>query len=272
MARYALVVGISKYDKFTHFAEGRNGCGSDRPTAGAASLYCDSLTRKLVSENQWAIDPDKKLTAAELSTELKTFLRERATRQEVVIYFAGHGFRVTDALTDEEIGYLATSDSTKDGQNAVRVDALNTLLSKSDLGSLVMLLDCCYAGTLIEQRSLLQPTQGIISQKQNYCLIAACRNFERAREGEQHGIFTAAVLRGLSAENAANGDITSTDLLGFISRVLQPSGQEVIHAGMGSPFRWLLINPLKRQGLRSNVSDHTHQPSDRLPNNVRHTI
>jgi WD40 repeat protein/energy-coupling factor transporter ATP-binding protein EcfA2 len=233
MTRYALVVGISKYDQFTHLPKAATDAEAIAQLLEQHRYTVIRLPRKLVSETQWAIDPDKKLTASELSAEVKVFLRERATRQAVVIYFAGHSFRVTDALTDEEVGYLATSDSTREGHNAVRVDALNTLINKSDLGSLVMLLDCCYAGSLIAQRSLLQPTQGIISQKQNYCLIAACRDFERAREGEQHGIFTTAVLQGLSPKNAVNGEITSNDLFGFVSRKLRTSGQEVIYAGLG---------------------------------------
>ena len=97
-----------------------------------------------------------------------------------------------------------------------------------------MLLDCCYSGSVLkEQRKLIQSTQTTISQKQNCCLIAACREFERAREGQKHGIFTAAVLEGLTPEKAVKGEITSNDLFGFVSRELKPSGQEVIHAGMG---------------------------------------
>ncbi|MEM9979777.1 MAG: AAA-like domain-containing protein [Cyanobacteria bacterium P01_D01_bin.2] len=96
-------------------------------------------------------------------------------------------------------------------------------------------MDCCYAGALLEeQQKLLAPTQTTLSRKQNSCLIAACRDFERAREGKDHGIFTTAVLKGLSAENAVQGTVTSNDLFGFVDRELRTSGQEVIHAGMGS--------------------------------------
>ncbi len=192
------------------------------------------LPRKLVDENQWAIASDKSLSRRELEKELKSFFHERAKHQEAVIYFAGHGFRVSDALTGDEEGFLATSKATQEGQNAIPFDSLNKLMSQAELSSLVVMMDCCYAGSLLEgQRSLLQPTQTILSHKQNSCLIAACRDFERAREGQDHGIFTAALLKGLSAEHATQETITSNDLFGFVERELKTSGQEVIHAGMG---------------------------------------
>ena len=79
----------------------------------------------------------------------------------------------------------------------------------------------------------MSATQSTISAKRNYCLIAACRDFELAREGKDHGLFTAAVLKGFALEHATDGEITSNDLLGFVTRELKTSGQEVIHAGMG---------------------------------------
>jgi uncharacterized caspase-like protein len=227
MARYALVIGIARYS---------NSFSKDLPKAATdaeaiAQLLeqhhynVTRLPRKRIAENQYIVDETARLTGAKLSQELKTFLRDRAVKQDTLIYFAGHGFRVMNSITDEQEGYLATSDCTKDGQNAIRFDDLNTLIRKADLSSLVILLDCCYAGALLEeQRNLLQSTQTTISQKQNYCLIAACRDFERAREGEKHGIFTSAVLKGLSADHAVNEEITSNDLFGFVSRELATSG------------------------------------------------
>ena len=234
MAKYALVIGLDRYGHFSNLKSAAKDAEAIAQLLEQHQYRVTRLPRKLVGENQWAIAPDKSLGHIELGQELKTFFRERAKNQEAILYFAGHGFRVSDPLTGEESGYLATSNATKDGQNAIPFDSLNKLMSQTELSSLVVMMDCCYAGSLLEeQRNLLQPTQTILSHKQNSCLIAACRDFERAREGKEHGIFTAAILKGLSAENAVEETVTSNDLFGFVERELRTSGQEVIHAGMG---------------------------------------
>lgn len=234
MAKYALVIGLDRYDHFGNLKSAAKDAEAVARLLEQHQYRVTRLPRTLVGENQWVITPDKSLSHTELGNELKSFFRERAKNQEAILYFAGHGFRVSDALTGEESGYLATSNATKDGQNAIPFASLNKLMGQAELSSLVVIMDCCYAGSLLEeQRSLLQPTQTILSHKQNSCLIAACRDFERAREGKDHGIFTAAILKGLSAENAVQETVTSNDLFGFVDRELRTSGQEVIHAGMG---------------------------------------
>lgn len=234
MAKYALVIGLDQYDHFSNLKSAAKDAEAIAQLLEQHQYHVTRLPRKLVGENQWAIAPDKSLRHTELGKELKSFFRERAKHQEAILYFAGHGFRVSDALTGEEEGYLASSNTLREGQNAIPFDSLNKLMSQAELSSLVVMMDCCYAGSLLEeQRSLLQPTQTILSHKQNSCLIAACRDFERAREGKGHGIFTAAILKGLSADNAVQETITSNDLFGFVERELKTSGQEVIHAGIG---------------------------------------
>lgn len=234
MAKYALVIGLDRYDHFGNLKSAAKDAEAVARLLEQHQYRVTRLPRTLIGENQWVITPDKPLSHTELGNELKSFFRERAKNQEAILYFAGHGFRVSDALTGEESGYLATSNASKDGQNAIPFASLNKLMGQAELSSLVVMMDCCYAGSLLEeQRSLLQPTQTILSHKQNSCLIAACRDFERAREGKDHGIFTSAILKGLSAENAMQETVTSNDLFGFVERELRTSGQEVIHAGMG---------------------------------------
>jgi energy-coupling factor transporter ATP-binding protein EcfA2 len=234
MAKYALVIGVAQYKPPLRNLP--KAAGDAEAVASLLESQHYEVSRspsKLVGGNQWAISSDKSLTGRELNEELKTFLRERAVKQEAVIYFAGHGFQVSNSTTDELEGYLATSDCTPDGRNAIKLSDLHTLIGRSELSSLVMLLDCCYAGTLLDHH-LLQPLLAVFNQKQNYQLITACRGFERAREGAEHGIFTSAVLQGLRRENADNqGQINSSRLFDFVSSALKNSGQEPIQAGLG---------------------------------------
>ncbi|MGP1386713.1 MAG: AAA-like domain-containing protein [Thainema sp.] len=235
MVKYALIIGINQYENFSNLKSAAQDAETVAQLLEQHQYQVTRLPRKLVSENQWIVAPDKKLAYDEFKDELIKFFRERAENQEAVLYFAGHGFRLLDELTEDQKGFLATSDTTKDGQSAIPFDSLNKLMGQAPLSSLMVLMDCCYAGAILKERqNLLQPTQTTLSHKHNSCLIAACRDFERARENKEHGIFTAAVLRGLSADNAVQGAVTSNDLFGFVERELRNSGQEVVHAGMGS--------------------------------------
>ena len=234
MVKYALIIGLNRYDHFSNLKSAAKDAEAIAHLLEQHRYQVTRLPRKLVENNQWAIAPDKSLCHIELGKEIKSFFRERAKHKEVILYFAGYSFRVSDALTEDNEGYLATSNATRDGQNAIALSSLNKLMDKAELKSLVVMMDCCYAGSLLEeQRSLLQPTQTILSHKQNSCLIAVCHDFKRAREEKNHGNFTAAILQGLSAENMAQETITSNDLFGFVERKLETSGQEVIHSDLG---------------------------------------
>lgn len=236
MARYALVVGIAEYDS------------SSLPTLKKSATDAEAVARVLEQsgtfqevirlprrwikdENRYEVIP-KRLTGDDLIQALRTFLLEQATKQEALIYFAGHGFQALSSMGLQK-GYLATSNGAIDGRNAIPLDEFNWLISQSDLSSLVVLLDCCHAGSLLE-RNLLEPTLTAFETKPDYYFITACRSFEKAYEGAEHGIFTGAILKGLSAENADEDDQVSSDrLFDFIRRELKGSGQEPIRMGRG---------------------------------------
>ena len=243
MSRYALVIGIAKYDNFTNLPKAVNDAEKIAQLLREHGRFdVLPLPGKLIEgENRWQVTPDKKLIGKELGQTLRTFLLDKAKGSEALIYFAGHGFEAL-SLTGEPEGFLATSDCNKvDGQNAIAFDDLNTLIAKSQLSSLVVLLDCCYAGSFLE-RSFIKSGFSVFNSKQDYSLITASRAFERAREDDEGGIFTKAILKGLAEDKAdeATGEINVNDLISFISRELKQSGQEAIYMGGGRsiPLVW----------------------------------
>ncbi|PZO38151.1 MAG: hypothetical protein DCF19_16910 [Pseudanabaena frigida] len=127
---------------------------------------------------------------------------------------------------------MAATDAGKDGQNALSFDVFTKLVARSELNNLVVLLDCCHAGNLIES-SQYQAMQKIFNDKKNYYLMAACRGFERSREGAEHGIFTAAVLDVLRARVMAGEAVDLDSLFSEVSQKLKQSGQEVVRSAMG---------------------------------------
>ncbi|HBB35904.1 MAG TPA: hypothetical protein DDZ80_15120 [Cyanobacteria bacterium UBA8803] len=236
MARYALVIGIAEYDS------------SSLPTLKQAATDAEAVAqlleqsgnfqevirlprRWLKDKNCYEIAP-KKVTGEEVAQELQQFLLLQAANHEALIYFAGHGFQVSSPMGVQK-GYLATSNCGIDGRHAIPLDEFNLLIGKSNLSTLVVLLDCCQSGSLLE-RSLLEPTLKAFDTKPDYYFITACRSFEKAYEGAEHGIFTGAVLKGLSPENADKDGLISSDrLFDHIRRELKGSGQEPIRMGRG---------------------------------------
>ncbi|GBO53575.1 hypothetical protein APA_1482 [Pseudanabaena sp. lw0831] len=236
MARSALVIGIARYSNFRNLEKTVNDAGAIAEILEQHGHYAiEPLPRKLVAgdENRYELDrdPKKEVKGSDLTAKLKTFLLEQAKGKDALIYFAGHGFVVPDVVGDE-IGYLAATDAGKDGQNALSFDVFTKLVAKSELTNLVVLLDCCHAGNLIESVQY-QAMQKVFNDKKNYYLMAACRGFERSREGVEHGIFTAAVLEVLRARVATGEAVDLDSLFSEVSQRLKQSGQEVVRSAMG---------------------------------------
>jgi hypothetical protein len=236
MARYALVIGISTYQNFRNLPKAAIDAEAVASYLERHQYQVTRLPTKWVSENQREIDPTQQIVAKDVATGVNDFITNRAKQQQAIIYIAGHGFQIENPLTGEKTGYLATSDSDRDGNYAIKFVDLRTLLGRAELSSLNVWMDCCYAGGLIESGQLLEPLKVGLQQQANACLIAACREFERAPEGATHGIFTAALLQGLGPEQAQAGRILSTHLLTWITEALDRSGQEVVHVSKGQPI------------------------------------
>jgi signal transduction histidine kinase len=247
MARYALVIGIATYNNFSNLEKAVTDAEAIAQLLERQGNFQEvkRLPAKwLKDEGRWAVTGDKKLTGKELGNALRTFLLEQAAKNEAVIYFAGHGFPVSSCMGVEE-GYLATSDCAEDGRNAIPLRHLNALMVESDLSSLVVMLDCCYAGTFLERR-LLEPTFTAFNTKRDYYLITACRGFQKAYEGVEHGVFTGAILKGLAAENAdEKGQVSGDRLFDFIYRELKGSGQEPIRLCSGRSLTLVQYPPKK---------------------------
>jgi WD40 repeat protein len=234
MARSALVIGIARYSSnFRNLEKAISDAGAIAEILEQHGFYSiEPLPRKLTTgnENRYELDrdPKKEVKYSDLIAKIKIFL-EQANGKDALIYFAGHGFVVADAAEDE-IGYLAASDAGKDGQNALSFDIFTKLIAKSELKTLVVMLDCCHAGNLLARQ--YQAMQKVFIEK-NYYLIAACRGSERSREGEEHGIFTAAVLKVLRRRVDLGEDVDMDRLFSEVSEQLKQSGQEVIRTAMG---------------------------------------
>lgn len=240
--RYALVVGISEYQKPL------NSLTKTTPDAAAVTAVLQQFG------NFQAVKTLKgTVSSTKLIQALRTLLLEQATQNDVLIYFTGHGIPVVDPVMGKPRAYLAASDTAvtledkqvTEARRAVPLDSLNDLIQQSRLSSLVMLFDSCHSGDFLE-RSLIEKTFTAFSTHKDYYLITACRGFEQAyaKKSEQHSIFTGALLVGLSQSNAnESGQVTGDRLFERIAIELQGSGQEPLRMGYGGLITLVSYQP-----------------------------
>ena len=225
MARYALVVGISEYK---HLPSPLS------KTLGDAEAVAN-LLRSHGDFQEVTLLNTPKLIKADLFAQLNRLLIEQATGSEVLIYYTGHGLLVEDCGVKQ--GYLAPSDckATKESvTDGIPFAGLNNLIARSPLSSLVMFLDCCHSGALLQ--AIAESFTAFNKTDKDYLLISACRNFEQAAamKKEAHSIFTGALLEALSESRQNDeGKINSGSLFGFISDRLKQKQQEPRQLGYG---------------------------------------
>ncbi|MEG4167583.1 MULTISPECIES: nSTAND1 domain-containing NTPase [unclassified Microcoleus] len=248
MARYALVIGIAQYQSSNLKPLSKAATDAEvvaRVLEEHGEYTVTRLPHRWNAETQrFEVAPQKSVSADEVCEALQTLLLEQGTKSDVLIYFAGHGLTFFDNLGEQK-GALATSDcqvemvgrQVVNYKHGIDLSSLNRLIKKSDLSSLVMLLDCCHSGYFLESQ-LVQQTLTAFSTQKDYYLITACRSFEtvKALAGEAHAIFTGALLKGLASENASrNGQVSGDRLFDYISNELKGTqwGQEAIRMGWG---------------------------------------
>jgi hypothetical protein len=247
MPRYALVIGISEYTG---------------PLAKLSKPETDAeVIAKLLKDYG---DFQVKLLNGNVSheclcQEIMTF-GERADGAEALIYFTGHGFPVVGGLGSTKV-YLAASDCVIKTNNkqivgqerGLSLNDINDFIRKSNLCSLIMLLDCCHSGSVVED-SWVTSSLNAMHQK-NYYLLAACREFEPAWaiKSEQYSVFTSALVQGLSQTNAASdGKISCDSLFAFVKNLLKGSGQEPISLMIGGNTT-IVSYPIKNQILEDEL-------------------
>lgn len=271
MARYALVIGISEY-KSKHLANLRKPDGDAEAIATLLQKYgqCDRAPTVLRG----------RVTTHQLAVALQTFLTRQAVNSEAIIYFTGHDFSVKEPLGLSQ-RYLATSDCElfrPDGNgqvggqyNAISFADLDNLIQSANLSSLTMFLDATP-----DSGGLLRDSQGgqcfsAFHVKGDHFLLAACRPFEapQAKKSDKHSLFTDALLRSLSPENAdADGKVTIDNVFAYVRQALKGTPQEPVRFGHGRslPVVQFPSTELRNKTtvMQNNQQEHTKQTDDLL--------
>jgi uncharacterized caspase-like protein/ketosteroid isomerase-like protein len=218
---WVLAVGVSRYvdpGLTLRFAE-----SDARAIADAlleqkkGPLYAAVNTKVLV---------DAQVTRTSILENLESFLGQAAPTDIGVIYLAGHG--VHDPSTDSYY-FLPANAAVKnllvEGLDMVEFDRQVQRVHRN-LGALVVVLDTCYAGGVVQETRDIQLGGDLASRlaaSEGLYILAAAKSGEQSRETEAlgHGAFTKALLDGLRGAAAdADGMIRVLGLASYAARVV----------------------------------------------------
>lgn len=224
MTKVAVVIGIDRYDD--HRWPALSCCVND-----ASDVAMVLMNEPFNYEVDLLLD--EVATRADILRSLRQAIDQAP--ESFVFYFAGHGG------TDELGSYLVSFDNAEftEGVELLRLaQQVSTGLPPSS--ACLVLLDCCHAGGIPLDPAAAGGMRPLASDgiDRNFPLrmsgsrafICACTSEQLASEipGTGHGLFTAAILRGLDGEAVdKNGFITAHSLFDFAALDLRDAVQNV---------------------------------------------
>ncbi len=241
----AVVIGINEYH--SGIAQLKTAVAD---AMAIASILQDSYQYQLVHPDfDSAVIIDRYATKDKLETLLRDILPNKikpTQSDRLLIYFAGHGIARSSDTGPE--GYLVPQDGDLNEPNSLlRMGDVNQWLSKLECRHLLVILDCCFAGTFrwASTRKLI-PIPETIHWEHYYRFIkypawqvitSAAHNQEALDwlnnrdldTSQQHSPFAAGLIRALGDREAdliADGVITTPELYLYLRDYVELNSQE----------------------------------------------
>lgn len=227
MQRRALIVGISKYDHLTLLA------GAQR----------DATLMEEVLRAHWDGSPnyDCRLHTSPGSNPItRDFLRTEwdqffsGSPDAALFYFAGHG---TPTVVG---GFLATQDG-KGNDMGLPMDELLNRANKSQAREVLLVLDCCFSGSLGNPVALQNGLDNNALLREGVTILAASSPHEIAAEVGGQGMFTSMVLHALhGGASDVMGKVSAAAIYAHVDQALGAWDQRPMyksHASRLTPIR-----------------------------------
>src|SRR5262245_53988811 len=224
----ALLVGIDHYQHIPAL----NSCVAD------ATSLLDMLQSHENGEPNYdcriLASSEENLVARELlRPQLESLFHN--VKDHILFFFSGHG------KSTKTGAFLVTQDGTKNDPG-LPMDELLKLANDSSARSILLILDCCYAGHLGDP-SLFQDREELQKAfiREGVTILAASRSTERAYERQGHGVFTKLLLGALGGGAAdPRGRVSAASIYAYIEQALDSWEQRPMyksHAAQLPPVR-----------------------------------
>ena len=213
--------------QFTHGHALIIGMGADLPNTVQDAA---GLAQQLKDESRCAYPPEQvvlltgeQATRGAVLSALDALAQLTDPQATVVVYFSGHGYRVTASLG--EFYYLMPFgyDTDRLFDTAIRGDEFTARLRAIPAQKLLVLLDCCHAGSLAKPdpaglklaKSPMPPeAASLLADGRGRVLIASSQQDELSFAGRPYSAFTLALLEALCGigVSAQDGLVRVSDL------------------------------------------------------------
>lgn len=202
--RMAVAIGLNTYKHLPHLT----GCVAD------AKAITELLERHANND----VNYDCSLFTSESHPNFRSEnLRAEAERiltlkgvESAVFYFAGHGSRAGRA------GTLLTAEC-MEGGTAFMMAELIGMANVSDAREVVIILDCCRAGAILDELTIL----GTVPLREGVSVLAACRGTETANEINGRGVYTSHICEALKGGAAdVRGYVTVVSIYAYVCEVI----------------------------------------------------
>ncbi len=222
---YILAIGIDRYTVPGHDGpwQDLNGCKND------ATAVADLLASKAVPaykrvDKQVILDRDA--TRSRVESAMNRIIAESRPDDTLIFYFAGNADSGTLERKETAREFsLAMSDANQDGpESGIPGRLLKSWLSKAQAGHELVILDASYADRAVQvlQSHVEQESREELALADRDMLAIAPSGMEgetKDEKGVTHGLFTLALLRGLSGPADAfpkDGRITAWELQAYM--------------------------------------------------------
>lgn len=200
---YALVVGM-----------GGDLPGTAADAKGLAGLFQDEARCAYPSEQVHLLTAEN-ATRSDILEKLKVLQAIRDPQATVVVYFSGHGYRVSASVG--EFYYLMPNgyDSSRLHETAISGAEFAAQLRLIPAQRLLLLLDCCHAGGVGKPESsgmrfakaaVPPEAQSLMAEGRGRVLIASSQEDELSFAGRPYSAFTLAMMEALCGRGVSGHD------------------------------------------------------------------